>query len=165
MTLEFVPFQPWHAYRFELQPMQKHLRALTYDPSYGQIIQEPDLSFTAMIERHILGMAGVKRIAESSKGSAWALVGIDPIHPLAWCDITRKTVEILNAAHAAGIERIEATVRCDFRQGHKWAVMLGFIQEAERMRRWGRDGEDHALYARVAGPDLIARQGVDHERH
>lgn len=46
--------------------------------------------------------------------------------------------------------RIETTVACDFEQGHRWVKLLGFECEAPRMRAWGRDGRDYALYARYA---------------
>ena len=41
------------------------------------------------------------------------------------------------------------TVDCEFEQGHRWAKMLGFTMEAERMRAYRPDGGDVALYARV----------------
>jgi len=47
------------------------------------------------------------------------------------------------------LHRIEMTVDCDFPQGHRWAKMLGFTMEAERMRGYRPDGGDCALYARL----------------
>lgn len=45
--------------------------------------------------------------------------------------------------------RVEATVEYNFAAGHRWARFLGFELEAERMRAFGPDGEDHTLYAWV----------------
>lgn len=52
--------------------------------------------------------------------------------------------------HMAKIEgRLEISVRCDFALGHKWAKMLGFRVETERMERFGPEGEDHTGYVRI----------------
>jgi hypothetical protein len=45
--------------------------------------------------------------------------------------------------------RLEISVRCDFALGHKWAKMLGFRVETERMVRFGPEGEDHTGYVRI----------------
>jgi len=47
------------------------------------------------------------------------------------------------------VRRIETTVDCEFAAGHRWARLLGFSLEAERMRGYRVDGGDCALYARV----------------
>lgn len=47
--------------------------------------------------------------------------------------------------------RLEISVRCDFALGHKWAKMLGFRVETERMERFGPEGEDHTGYVRITG--------------
>lgn len=44
--------------------------------------------------------------------------------------------------------RVEASVRVDFKAGHKFAKALGFVCEAKRMRGYFPDGTDAALYAR-----------------
>lgn len=52
--------------------------------------------------------------------------------------------------HMAKVEgRLEISVRCDFVLGHKWAKMLGFRVETERMVRFGPEGEDHTGYVRI----------------
>lgn len=47
------------------------------------------------------------------------------------------------------VGRLEISVRCDFALGHKWAKMLGFRVETERMERFGPEGEDHTGYVRI----------------
>ena len=47
------------------------------------------------------------------------------------------------------LQRIEMTVDCEFEEGHRWARMLGFNMEAERMVAYRPDGGDCSLYARV----------------
>ena len=45
--------------------------------------------------------------------------------------------------------RIECTVRCDYKKGHRWAKMLGFRVETDRMEAYGPEGEDHTAYVMV----------------
>jgi hypothetical protein len=46
--------------------------------------------------------------------------------------------------------RVETTVACDFLPGHRLVRMLGFGKpEATRLRLYGYEGQDEALYARV----------------
>ena len=47
------------------------------------------------------------------------------------------------------VQRIEMTVDCDHKEAHRWAKMLGFKMEAERMKAYAPDGHDCALYSRV----------------
>lgn len=47
--------------------------------------------------------------------------------------------------------RIEAYVRCDFEPGHRWARVLGFKPEVQRMQKFFPNGTDATLYAKVQG--------------
>ena len=46
------------------------------------------------------------------------------------------------------VDRIETGVRESFKAGHRWAKMLGFQAEG-LMRRFGPDGSDYQMYARI----------------
>ena len=41
------------------------------------------------------------------------------------------------------------TVLKDFKQGHRWAKILGFELETPTLRAYGPAGEDHAGYVRI----------------
>tara|TARA_R110000824_G_scaffold149633_4_gene319952 strand:- start:9777 stop:10211 length:435 start_codon:yes stop_codon:yes gene_type:complete len=47
-----------------------------------------------------------------------------------------------------GMDRLEITTPCDHYQASKLAEFLGFKHEG-RVRKYGRDGMDHHLYAKV----------------
>lgn len=92
-------------------------------------------------------------------GKTIAIGGIFELRPEcghAWMWLAREwrrharmiTHAVLSALEAAEYARIEAAVRCDFDAGHRWIERLGFECEAARMKRWGPDGMDYALYAR-----------------
>jgi hypothetical protein len=74
--------------------------------------------------------------------AAWAYLGDDTAPHMLW--ITKETLARLDAVKG----RIEATVRCDFSAGHRWAKMLGFKVETPLMERFGPGGEDHTGYVR-----------------
>lgn len=48
-----------------------------------------------------------------------------------------------------GVCRMQMSVRADYEMGQKWARALGFLPEG-RMVKYGPDGSDYYLFARVA---------------
>lgn len=48
-----------------------------------------------------------------------------------------------------GLRRVEAMVKCGFTRGGAWLDRMGFVLEAPRCRKWGQDGEDYEMWARV----------------
>ena len=96
----------------------------------------------------------------SNDGVVVAIVGVVVVHPgraLVWTMLARdagrhmlgltKTVKKLLQGFC-NYDRVEATVRADFSPGHRWARLFGFERECT-MRRFGPDGQDYDLYARV----------------
>lgn len=49
------------------------------------------------------------------------------------------------------IDRVEALVDAEFKEGLRWVKALGFIIEAPRMKKFGKLGEDMVLLSRVRG--------------
>jgi len=64
-----------------------------------------------------------------------------------------KFILIFNALkrflQIAPYRRVEALIKCDFNNGHRWAKALGFKLEASRMYAYNADGSDSALYSRI----------------
>ena len=58
--------------------------------------------------------------------------------------ITRVTRHVLELARG----RIETTVRADFKNGHRWAKLLGFVVENPPgiLKQYGPEGEAHVSY-------------------
>ena len=93
-------------------------------------------------------------------GDPIAIGGIFKLRPgcgHAWTWLTRRwrrharviTERVALELELTDMHRVEAAVRCDYAAGHRWATRLGFELEAPVMRKWGPDGADYALYARV----------------
>ena len=140
--MEFIPFKAEHLNVLEAQPSQARMSA-TPSPEVG-VMLEKQSSFTAMDDGVPIGAAGVITDRGTHRGMAWAYLSVIP---------TRKFITVHKAvvAYLDGcyIPRLEMTVECDFEAAHRWALLLGFTLEAERMRAWTDDRVDVALYARI----------------
>lgn len=99
---------------------------------------------TAFDDEKVLGFAGVIPIWPG-RAMAYAYL-TEHARKNKFVFVHRAVKRFLDGCY---IKRIEMAVQCDFKQGNRWASMLGFELEAERMRHYQPDGEDCALYARV----------------
>lgn len=103
-------------------------------------------AFSAISESgRVLCSAGVSELWPG-RGEAWAI-----FHP----ECKREFIAIHHAVRrfltTCSIKRVEAAVRIDFKEGHRWVKALGFELEAPRLKAYSPDGCDMALYARVVG--------------
>ena len=102
---------------------------------------------TAYEGSKILGSAGVIKLW-TGRAVAWALLSRH-VHRREMLYITRWVLCILAwCEQDMELKRIETPVRCDFPQAHRWAEMLGFVNEG-RMLRYNPDGTSSFLYART----------------
>tara|TARA_R110000803_G_scaffold58798_5_gene117050 strand:+ start:182 stop:601 length:420 start_codon:yes stop_codon:yes gene_type:complete len=136
----FVPFEAGHLHQLKLQPAQAYLSSAVTEEELG-LEQHP--SHTAMRGSEVLGCAGVIEQWEG-RGTAWALIG--ETGPKDFITIHRAVKRFLDVCY---FKRIELTVDCDFPAGHRWAKMLGFDMECERMVAYGPKEKDASLYSRV----------------
>lgn len=80
----------------------------------------------------------------------------------AWAFAAKGMTENFVAVHKAAknlldslpVKRIEGAVRCNFRQGHRWARMLGFKLEASCLHSYFPDGSDCTMYAYVKDGEM-----------
>ncbi len=78
------------------------------------------------------------------RGEAWLLLGK-----------TKKEnfISIFKAVDRfvknCSLRRIEMVIDYDFKQGHRWAKLLGFKKEAEILKHYRPDGGDVSLYSKV----------------
>jgi hypothetical protein len=60
--------------------------------------------------------------------------------------LTRRIRKAMDDAE--GVRRFQMSVRADFGPGIRWAKLLGFEPEGV-LSKYGPDGADHILYAKV----------------
>ena len=67
-------------------------------------------------------------------------------HPIAISKAIKKDFARIAKEH--NIERVQTAVRKDFKTGIRFAEWLGFEREG-LMKKWGFDGTDQYMYARI----------------
>jgi ribosomal protein S18 acetylase RimI-like enzyme len=142
--MNVISYTAEHLHQVDLQGAQAYLSDWV-TPDMAAALENETWSFTAMQDNGVpLGCAGVLNMWQG-RGIAWAYLSKYAAEEK-FLQVHRAVLRFLDAFY---LQRIEMTVDCEFEQGHRWAKMLGFTMEAERMRAYRPDGGDVALYARV----------------
>ena len=139
--IQVVPYEAKHALALDLQMNQQSTaRFITLE--YAKSLESP-YSYTVLLDGAPIAVGGVVKLWEN-RGFVWSMM--DQCAGPHFVTITKVAKKALALAP---YRRIEADTPCNFAQGHRWLLMLGFQQEAERMRAYMPDGTDHTLYAKV----------------
>lgn len=140
--IEIVKFEPGHYHRIQEQGATDHLRPHVTEQHLAALAALPH-SYTALVDGQPIACGGLIPMWPG-RAEAWAVLD-------ATCG--RQFLAVHNAARRfldmVDIHRIEASVEVGFVAGHRWLRALGFHMEAPRMLRYGWDGRDYSLYARV----------------
>lgn len=126
-----IPYEPWHVDEMDVQNAQESAPEVIVDGH----------TFT-IVDGTILACFGACEVWQG-RYVAWAVLSKGAAKKM--LTVTRTINSYLKKATG----RIEITVDCNFSEGHRWAKMLGFNCEAERMINFGKDGTDYSLYARI----------------
>lgn len=140
--MEVVEFKVEHLSEIVLQESQKYLDGWM-TPEQAKAL-EGGISYTLMDDGSPIGIAGVIPMWQG-RGMAWAYIS-EQVKGAKFLAVHKSVKRFLDGCY---MQRLEMTVDCDFKAGHRWAKMLGFELEAERMKSYRPDGGDCALYARV----------------
>jgi hypothetical protein len=139
--MDIIPFEAEHLEQIVLQDAQAYLSGWVSETQGLALERTP--SFTGVVNGIPVGAAG---IIPQWKGRAIAWAFISEMGPTKFLAIHRGTQRFLDQCY---IQRIEMTVDADWPAAHRWANLLGFKMEAERMSAYSPDGNDCSLYARV----------------
>lgn len=136
-----IPFRREHLDMIDVQPAQAYWRP--YIEANDVSALEQHQSFTCVEGDKILMCFGWIEIYPT-RAAVWALIsGTCGKHFVGMTRIAKRLISGLP------YKRVEIDVDCEFEQGHRWAKMLGFSLEAERLRGHRIDGGDCAIYAKV----------------
>lgn len=152
--LRFVTFQPGHLAALDVRPDIAAATPGLDNPALGAALAR-GYGLSAVAGFRTLCCGGVLEMWPGA-GRAW-LAPACQLRRRHWPAITRMALFLFDAAHQAGMRRIETVVREEFAAGHIWARLLGFESEGV-MRRWGADGLDYRLYARLREPSAVSCQ-------
>ena len=109
-------------------------------------LEQDDLAFTGMVNDKPVFAAGMKMIwGQVAEG--WVIASNDMWkYPLGVARAIRK--DFARVAKEHNIKRVQTAIRKDFAQGKRFAEWLGLENEG-LMRKFGFDGSDQYMYARI----------------
>ena len=140
--MNIVPFEPDHLKRLLLQPSQAIMQPALSKPEYAENLYKAGPAYSLVDGDAVLASMGLVPQWEH-RAVAWGLISAEAGPHFI---LIHKAVHRTMALHP--YRRIETSVDCNFRQGHRWARLLGFEHEG-RMRAFTQDGRDCDLYARI----------------
>ncbi len=114
-------------------------------------LENAPFSYTGFAGDKVVFCAGILEYW-NGRGEAWVILATDcKPHFMEIHNVCKRFLEICS------VNRIEATVDIDFKQGHRWCKALGFELEAKRMRSYYADGRDCSLYAFVRNSKTLRK--------
>lgn len=104
-------------------------------------------SWAAVSGERVIAVAGVLDYWPG-RGEMWAI--FNKPTPLEFFQIHRAAKRFIECLPH---KRLEATVECDFKAGHRWIQQLGFHLEAEKLKFYGIGGVHMSMYAKIKTED------------
>lgn len=139
--MNVLPFKAEHFNAIDVQDAQAYVRS--YVSAEDLKALETPASFTCVADDHVLACFGWMPVY-AHRATVWAYLSkhAGP-HMTGLTRVGRRMMQGL------AFRRLEMEVDCEFEQGHRWAKMLGFTMEVERLCGFRVDGGDSAIYSRI----------------
>lgn len=143
-----VPFEAWHLEWIDFnEDAARALASVVQDmPNHGRLLATSSKAFTALCKGRVLGCAGLIPWWEGM-AELWMYLGKDAF-------IQRKqAVKILrwymdHLIKDMKLHRIQAVVKTEFKEGHRFAKFFGFVNEGN-MENYSAAKDDFTRYARI----------------
>ena len=148
--LHIVPYTAQHG-KFILSCQMNH-KVLEADRHYINVdgdaknLVQDHLAFTGIVNDNPIFAAGMKMVwGQVAEG--WVIATSEMWkHPLSVAKAIKK--DFARVAKENNITRVQSAIRKDFSEGQRFAEWLGLEKEG-LMRKWGFDGSDQYMYARL----------------
>jgi len=148
--LYIVPYTAEHG-KFILSQQMNH-KVLEADRHYINVdgdaknLVQDHLAFTGIVNDKPIFAAGMKMVwGQVAEG--WVIATSEMWkHPLSVAKAIKK--DFARVAKENNITRVQSAIRKDFSEGQRFAEWLGLEKEG-LMRKWGFDGSDQYMYARL----------------
>lgn len=139
-----APLKNEHLNRIQVQEAQPLACVELMKAGYVEQLHRAGPAYAALTDAGDVVMCAGLAFRHEDRALAWAVVSAhcEP-HMLALTRLVRKVLD------GCGARRIETTVACDFKAGHRWAHILGFTCETFRMKAFAPDGSDYSMYVRL----------------
>jgi len=150
-----LPFKPWHIDYLSIQNGQRGDGWL-YEMSTQQWQDMADnhTTFTGLKDDNILIICGLVPVW-NGRATCWTVLSNDvDRYALLW--IHKNVSKFLDTLQTdRKFNRIEADVRNDYQQGHRWMRLLGFEKESV-MAQYDPNGSECARYVRLSNGSVFA---------
>lgn len=150
--IEFVPYSPQDLARIDLQPAQMKARDLLLSEGYAEALDIRGKAWSGLVDGEVVGAAGFTPKWDG-RSTAWAVFG-RKVPKREWPVVVRYVRaaiagELAEHKKKTGHARVDITVPLGFGEGCRLASLLGFKIEGIN-EKYGVDGADHFVYAKVA---------------
>ena len=144
MSYLVTKFQRWHLpYVLQNGPLEQGAM-LDHDPETLRAMELSPNTWTAVVDGVPVASGGTLALWPG-RHMAWAYLGRDAKKAI--LAISRTAYDVVHRPKG----RVECTARADFPPAQKWAKVLGFRVETERLEHYGPGGEDHVGFVLVNG--------------
>lgn len=141
--MDIVAFEAEHLKGLEVNEFVSFIQPDLDNPEYGEFLAKGE-AYTGIVDGKVIGCAGFMPLGVN-RFHAWALLSKDTRKHMV--KIARMGQFVL---YNSDMPRVETNVRSDFPQALKFVELLGFLRETPLpMKKFGDDGKDYYLYARV----------------
>ena len=148
--LHIVPYTKEHG-QFILSCQMNH-KILEADRHYINVegdaknLEQDHLAFTGIVNHKPIFAAGMK-IIWGQVAEGWVIASSEMWkHPIGVAKAIKK--DFARVAKENNITRVQSAIRKDFKQGLRFAEWLG-LEEEGLMKKFGFDGTDQYMYARI----------------
>ena len=145
--LDIVPYKGEHGIYIMKQQMNHQLmdKDMEFEGDANNLVQD-NLAFTGLVDGKPIFAAGMKLIW-SGVAEGWVLATKEVWdHPLLVARAIKK--DFARIAKENNINRVQTAVRANYTTGLKFAKWLG-LEEEGLMKKFGFDGSDQYMYARL----------------
>lgn len=144
--IKVIPFEPEHIYGMKPLMQDADIKAMCTSMEYLESLKKLGPAYSGFTpDGRVVGAAGVRQInAKAYEG--WALLAEDS-KPYSKSIIRAVDLFIRNFFEVDAADRFQATVKLNFKEGHRFAKLLGF--EPEGILKQYDCGEDYMMYARI----------------
>lgn len=140
---EIVPFKAEHL-KYILRTGMVDVKFQPFlKPELAEVLEGQNKHFAALDDGICVAVGGVTEIWPG-RGEAWVIFGKPRRqHFVTLFKMVQRYLQLSN------LRRLEMVVDYDFDAGHRWARLLGFKVEGERLQGYMPHGGDVTLYAIV----------------
>ncbi len=145
--INIVKYKGEHGQYIMKQQMNHQLmdKDMEFEGDANNLVQD-NLAFTGLLDGKPIFAAGMK-IIWSGVAEGWVLATKDVLdHPIAVAKAIKK--DFARIAKENNINRVQSAIRANYTTGLKFAKWLG-LEEEGLMRKFGFDGSDQYMYARL----------------